>query len=117
MPTYRYTAMHPQGYKISNKMTAPNKKVCIEKLKRNNMVPISVRQTLSIGMDQKSKKTRNLRNKTQDIHRKAMTAALKKKEEQKGTFIDKLDKQFAASKKITTRDIRVFSQNFYLKPS
>ena len=114
MPTFKYTALHPQGYKVSNKITAPNKKVCIDKIRRNNMVPISVRQTLSFGVDEKSKKARNLKSQTQDIHKQAMTAMLKRKEEQKGTFIDKLDKQLAASKRITSRDIRVFTQNFYL---
>lgn len=114
MPTYKYTAMHPQGYKISNKITAPNKKVCLEKLKRNNLVPISVRQTLSFGVDEKSSARKNMKNRTQAIHKETMTAILKKKSDQKGTWIDKLDKQIAASRKITPRDIRVFSQNFYL---
>ena len=114
MPTFKYTAMHPQGYKISNKMTAPNKQVCIDKLKRNNLVPISVRQTLSIGLDSKSKKSRNIKSRTQSIHKDVMTAKIKRKEEQKGTLIDKLDKQIAATKKITAKDIKVFSQNFYL---
>lgn len=115
MPTYKYVAMHPQGYKISNKMTAPNKKVCIDKLKRNNLKPITVKQTLSIGkVDEKSSSRKNMKSRTQAIHKETMSAMLKKKADQKGTWIDKLDKQLAASQKITTRDIRVFSQNFYL---
>ena len=114
MPTFKYTALHPQGYKITNKMTAPNQKVCIEKLKRNNLKPISVKKTLSIGVDKDSKGARNIKTKTQEIHKQTITATLKKQEERKGSLIDKIDKQIAASKKITSRDIRVFSQNFYL---
>jgi len=114
MPTFKYTALHPQGYKITNKMTAPNQKVCIDKLRRNNLKPISVKKTLSIGVEKDSKSARNIKSKSQEIHKKKMTATLKRQEERKGSFIDKLDKQIAASKKITSRDIRVFSQNFYL---
>lgn len=114
MPTYKYVAMHPQGYKVSNKITAPNEKVCLDKLRRNNLKPISVKRVLSLAVDDKSPARKNMKRQTQAIHKDAMTAILKKKEDRKGTFMDKIEKQLAASQKITMRDIRVFSQNFYL---
>lgn len=115
MPRYKYTAFDPRGYKVSNTMNAPSEKVCRDRIIRNNLKPLSIKRTINFsigGDDAKSKKT--MRNRTQAIHKDAMTAMLKKKEDQKGTFIDKLDKAIAASQKITSRDIKIFSQNFYL---
>ncbi len=114
MPAYKFTAMHPQGYKVKNTITAPNKEKCIEKIKRNNLVPISVRKIYSLKIDDKSKAARNLRSRTQVIHEETVSAMLKRKQDRKGTFIEQLDKNLHANQKITARDIRVFSQNFYL---
>lgn len=60
MPTYVYKAMTKNGQIVKNRITESSKINCIRKLKRNELIPISVVQTLRTKKDIK-KKPRNLK--------------------------------------------------------
>ena len=46
MPTYMYKAMTKNGQIVKNRITEANKISCARKLKRNELIPISIKQSL-----------------------------------------------------------------------
>ena len=113
MPTFIYKAITPQGQIIKSKMDDASKLSCVRKLKRNGLTPISVSQTMSITKG--SPKSRHYNNtKKVEKPKYETTARVQAKKEEKQSIIAKLDKALVSTEKITYRDIRVFSQNFYL---
>ena len=113
MPTFIYKAVSPQGQIVKSTMEDASKMSCIKKLKRNGLTPISVTQTITITRGQTPTKKRNI--KPQQIQNKSKaTAQVQSKKVKNEGFIEKLDKALMKTEKITFRDIRVFSQNFYL---
>ena len=113
MPTFIYKAITPQGQVIKSKMDDASKLSCVRKLKRNGLTPISVSQTVSITKGS-SKSRHNNNTKKVEKPKYETTARVQSKKEEKQSIIAKLDKALVSTEKITYRDIRVFSQNFYL---
>ena len=113
MPTFNYKAITPQGVVVKSKLEDASKMSCIKKLRRNGLVPISVTQTLTLNRGSNTNKNKNLKTKYVQTQNKA-TAQIKSKNQKKQTLIERLDKALVSTEKITFRDIRVFSQNFYL---
>lgn len=111
MPTFIYKAVTPQGQIVKSKMNDASKLGCVKKLKRNGLHPISVKQTFTSTKSAKTLRQRNVGSQ-QGINNKVTTAYIKPK--QKKPFIARLDKLLTVSSKITFKDIKVFSQNFYL---
>ena len=112
MPTFIYKAITPQGQVVKSKMNDASKISCIKKLKRNGLVPISVTQTFTTNSKaSKSLKKKNVKPQ-QEINKKLATAQVHAKSQE--SIIARLDKALMATEKITFRDIKVFSQNFYL---
>lgn len=120
MPKFRYRAMTRQGQIVTNVIEDANKQSCVIKLKRNGLVPISIKQTIAVTSNNKDAKAskRELTvnemmkrmGKTTDIDEKTS----KKETKHKVEWIEKLDKALISTEKITSRDIRIFTQNFYL---
>ena len=115
MPTFIYKAITPQGQIVKSKMDDASKLSCVKKLKRNGLIPISVSQTINVSRvsTNNSKKNESGRTKS-DMPKFEATATVQSKKQEKQSIIEKLDKALVATEKITFRDIRVFSQNFYL---
>ena len=114
MPTYEYKAVSPQQKLVKGTIQDATKEGCIKKLKRNGFTPISLQQavTLNVTSSQPQKKRKNI--KISEENKLKGTAGVMKKT--KDSPIDAINK-FAmniTSEKITERDIRVFTQNFYL---
>lgn len=113
MPTYIYKAITPQGQIVRARMDDASRVSCIRKLKRNGFYPISVNQTIRSNNIQKNKKRRNIKSPKNEM-RKMATASVQPKKQKKQSFMEKIDRALVSTEKITFRDIRVFSQNFYL---
>lgn len=113
MPTFIYKAVTPQGQIVKSKIDDASKLSCIKKLKRNGLTPISITQTLTIKRGSETVRKKNIKPQQVDTINK-VTAKISSKKEKKETFMTKLDKAITRTEKITFRDIRVFSQNFYL---
>ena len=60
MPTYLYKAMTKNGQIVKNKITDVNKMNCLRRLKRSDLLPISVVQTFRVAKKVK-KGPRNFR--------------------------------------------------------
>ena len=112
MPTFKYEAVTKNGLLVKNKMEETNKENCIKILKRNGLTPISVKQTLTITNEKKSK-GRNI-----SVSEEVLKKIKKKKGETAGrkkrTFMDQLDTALLSGDKITPRDIIIFTENFLL---
>ncbi len=112
MPTYMYKAMTRQGQIVKNKITDANKIDCVRRLKKNDLVPISVVPSLRKAKKVK-KQPRNYRrvnNQLKQIGKKRLQENTTKRK----SIREKLITKMMGVTKITSRDIRIFTQNFYL---
>ena len=113
MPIYKYKAMTENGMIVSNTIEESSKYLAIKKLKRNNLIPINVDKSL-----QRSKSKRSVRKNTSGIedNLKDVDTAnlLVSRQTSKSSYFDKIYHSITKSDRITTRDIIVFTQNFYL---
>ena len=113
MPIYRYKAMTSTGMIVTNTIEESNKYLAIKKLKRNNLIPINVDKSL-----QRTKSKRTVRKNTKGIDEvlKNVDTAnlLASRQNSKMSSFDKIYHSITKSDRITTRDIIVFTQNFYL---
>ena len=113
MPTYRYRALTENGVIVTNIMEEGSKYLVIKKLKRNNLIPISVDKSL-----QRAKAKRKVRKNTNDISELLKdvdtTSLIQNRERHKMSYFDKIYYNITKSERITSRDVVIFTQNFYL---
>ena len=113
MPIYKYRAITENGVIVSNTIEESSKYAAIKKLKRNNLSPINVDKSL-----QRAKSKRTVRKNAkgvEDILKDVDTTnILLSRGKSKTTYFDKIYHSITKSERITSRDIIVFTQNFYL---
>ena len=112
MPTYVYRAMTKSGLIVRNKIEAPSRQNLLKNLKDNGLIPIDVQQIRYVGKEKKRAK-KNITN-IEEIMKNVNTANIAKNKPKQLTTKEKINLYFAKKKKITTRDIMIFTQNFYL---
>ena len=113
MPIYVYRAMTKSGLIVRNRVEEPSKQSLIKKLKSNDLIPIDIVQTAYKSKQQRAKKKRNVTD-IQEIMKNVNTTQIGKNKIKKMSTIEKINIYFAKTEKITTRDIVIFTQNFYL---
>ena len=113
MPTYVYKAVTKTGLVVKNKVESASKQNLINSLKSNELVPISIEQMKNYSEKYKTKKKKNITN-IEEIMKNVNTTRLGKGKEKELSAIEKADLYLAKTQKITTRDIVVFTQDFYL---
>ena len=111
MATYTYKALTKRGMVVRNRVEAPTKQSLIKLLKSNEMLPISVTKIPYGGSKVKRKQKRNVSN-IEDMMKNLNTTKIDVGE--KKSSYQKLRSYFTKQQKITSRDIVVFTQNFYL---
>lgn len=113
MPEYIYRAVTSKGQIVRNRVEDVNRNILIKKLKNNGLLPISITQ---VAYNSKKKKV-NKRNMMDidDIMKQADSAnVLQGRVSLKPTIKEKMNLALSREEKITTRDIIIFTQNFYL---
>ena len=113
MPEYVYRAVTAKGQIVRNRVEDVNRNTLIKKLKNNDLLPISVVQ---VGYQSKKTKT-NRRNMLDidDIMKQADSAnILQGRALAKPSLKERVNLALAREEKITTRDLIIFTQNFYL---
>lgn len=108
MPLYIYRAATPDGKIVSNRVDEINKQALVKKLKRNDLLPISVTQVRGVTKSKTNTKRRNISDLNEIMKNAATTNIAKTKESNKEKMA------LGYSKKITSQDIVIFTQNFYL---
>ena len=112
MPTYMYKAMTDKGVIVKNRVEASSRLYLIKSLKENNLLPISIEQMAYRKNSAPKKKKKNVTD-IQEIMKNVNTTQISGKPKTLTTK-EKINLYFAKTEKITTRDVVVFTQNFYL---
>ena len=110
MPVYVYKAVTDRGLIIRNKVEEGSKQALIKRLKNNGITPIEIIQVAYKGQAKKKKNVTNI----QDIIKNVNTAQLDRSKTSQLSGIEKINLYLAATEKVTTRDIVIFTENFYL---
>lgn len=113
MPEYIYRAVTSKGQIVRNRVEDVNRNTLIKKLKNNDLLPISI-----VQVGYKSKKAKaNRRNimDIDDIMKQADSANIMQgRATAKPSLKERVNLALSRDEKITTRDIVIFTQNFYL---
>ena len=113
MPTYIYKAVNKNGLIVRNRVEEGSKIALIRKLKANGLAPISINQTIARKIQPAVKKKRNINN-IQEVMKNAGTTQLDAASNRRMSNMDLVKSYFEMQKKITERDLVIFTQNFYL---
>lgn len=114
MPVYRYRALTENGVIVSNNIDEQSRSAVIRKLKRNNLIPISITEPIAITKNKIKKPKRNVQD-INDIMKNVDTSNIMKgREKNKITYVQKINQALSKTEKITNRDLVIFTQNFYL---
>lgn len=97
MPTYMYKAMTKHGQIVKNKMTETSKMECMKRLKKNDLVPISIVPTVAVNKREK-KGPRNHRGFNKEL-KKIGKQRLKTKTENKQTLRNKIHSKLLGGRK------------------
>lgn len=114
MPTFKYRAVNEEGVIVQNRVDEVNRKSLIRKLKRNSLTPINIVQVNNSFIKKANKKQKRNINNVSDLvknYNKNQYFNLdntKKKE----SLAQKLN--ISLMKKVTTRDLVIFTQDLYL---
>ena len=113
MPVFIYKGITDKGLIIKNKVEEESKQKLLDRLKSNNIMPIDVTQ---IGLSSRGTTQRKNLAKSKEIFKEVNMATIdvKTDKKSKNKSLDKVKKYFAVRKKITTRDVVIFTQDFYL---
>mgnify|MGYP004500305255 CR=1 FL=1 len=111
MPIYTYKAMTKDGLIVRNKVEAQTKQSLCKILKSNEMLPIAISKMPYAKKKQAIKKKKNV-SYMDDFMKTINTTEIVK---DKGPSAkERIKMYFAQNRKITPRDLVVFTQNFYL---
>lgn len=113
MPLYRYKAVTKSGQIVENKVDAINQFMLINKLKKNDLLPIEVTQVNALGTKNKKKQKKNIES-NNSVLKSMRNEEIRKSLVSKPSAISKLKRALNKNAKITKKDIAIFTENFYL---
>lgn len=114
MPVYKYRAATRQGDVVENRIEAANKFILLKKLKQSELLPISI-TSINVKSSKKiNKQKRNLETSNSVLKQVRAEQIRKNMDGKEDTFWKKANAFLNKGKKITKKDIKVFTQNFYL---
>ena len=115
MPSFVYRAVTDNGKIVQNRVEEINRKALIKKLIRNGLTPISIVQRNRITKSySKTKHKKNINDVSSMLEAADMYVNIEEKGKQKGFLARLNDRLVANSTKVTTRDLVIFTQDFYL---
>lgn len=110
MPTYVYKAATSSGLIVRNRVEAGSKQNLIRTLKNNDLMPISIDQVAYSSKRRKTKK-KNIKD-VEEIMKNVNTTDIRTKKET--STKEKINMYLSKTEKVTSRDLVIFTQNFYL---
>lgn len=113
MPTYNYKAVTKTGLVVRNRVEAPSKQSLMKAIKDNDLTPINVEQRSYRSRSNKAKQKKNISN-MQELMKNVNTTEINRTPQRSMSTKEKISTYFEQTKKITSRDLVVFTQNFYL---
>ncbi len=114
MPVYKYRAATKQGDVVENRVEVANKFILLKKLKQSELLPISI-TSINVKSNKKiNKQKRNLETSNSVLKQVRAEQIRKNMEGKEDSFLKKANAFLNKGKKITKKDIKVFTQNFFL---
>lgn len=113
MPEYVYRAITKEGVIVKNRVESGNKQTLIKRLKEGNLTPIDVVQ-VGYGRKKVNTKRKNVTDIDEIMRTANSSSVIQGRGRKKQSFVEKVNFAISKQEKITTRDIMVFTQNFYL---
>lgn len=110
MPIYMYKAVTSSGLIVRNRVEANSKQNLIRLLKENDLMPITIEQMKYSAKKKKTKK-KNIKD-IEEIMKNVNTTQINTK--RTITTKEKINLYLSKTEKITSRDLVIFTQNFYL---
>ena len=110
MPTYMYKAATSTGIIVKNRVEASSKQNLLRSLKNNDLMPITIEQ-IAYSAKRKKTKKRNIKD-IEEIMKNVNTTQVNTKKT--STVKEKINMYLSKTEKVTSRDLVVFTQNFYL---
>ena len=110
MPTYVYRALTSSGTVVRNRVESGSKQALLRSLKDNDLLPITIEQVAYSSRKNKTKK-KNIKD-IEEIMQNVNTTQINTKKT--STTREKINMYLSKSEKVTSRDLIVFTQNFYL---
>ena len=110
MPTYTYRAVTSTGMVIRNRVEAASKQSLLRALKENNLMPITIEQVAYSARRKKTKK-KNIKD-IEEIMQNVNTTKINTK--RTSTKKEKINMYLSKTEKVTSRDLVIFTQNFYV---
>lgn len=114
MPIFTYKGVTDKGVIVKNSIEAANKEELIKKLKANNISPISVSKGSVFPFAGSNYKMKKNTVDIDQIMKSAESAATKRNKRDNLTTSQKLTLFLKGTEKVTSRDLIIFTQNFYL---
>ena len=113
MPMYKYRAATKTGDIVEYKTEAPNKQALLNKLKNNNLYPISI-VTINMKANKKLKKQKRNMETSYSVLKQVRAENFEKSIDKKENVFMRLDEKLRSNQSVKKRDIKVFTQNLYL---
>lgn len=113
MPEYVYRAITKEGVIVKNRVESGNKQTLIKRLKEGNLTPIDVVQ-VGYGRKKVNTKRKNVTDIDEIMRTANSSSVIQGRGRKKQSFVEKVKLAISKQEKVTTRDIMVFTQNFYL---
>ena len=110
MPTYMYKAVTSSGTVVRNRVEAASKQGLLRALKDNDLLPITIEQVAYSSRKKKAKK-KNIKD-IEEIMQNVNTTQINTKKT--STAREKINMYLSKTEKVTSRDLIIFTQNFYL---
>lgn len=110
MPTYMYKAVTSTGLVIRNRVEAGSKQNLLRTLKENDLMPITIEQVAYSAKKKKTKK-KNIKD-IEEIMKNVNTTQINTKKQ--SSIKEKINMYLSKTEKVTSRDLVIFTQNFYL---
>ena len=110
MPTYMYKAATSTGLIVRNRVEASSKQTLLRALKDNDLMPITIEQIAYSAKKKKAKK-KNIKD-IEEIMKNVNTTQINTKKT--STTKEKINMYLSKTERITSRDMVIFTQNFYL---
>ena len=111
MATFTYKTETKRGLIIKNRVEASTKQQLIKSLKENDLIPINIVKIPYGGSKKKMKQKKNISN-IEEMMKNLNTTKINTTDEP--STARRIKMYFDKQKKITPRDLVVFTQNFYL---
>lgn len=113
MPQYVYRAITKEGVIVKNRVESPSKQTLIKKLKNGDLLPIDV---IQVGYGRKTQNVSKKKNVTDvdQLLKTANSATINQGKAKQPSLYERINLALSTQQKVTTRDIMIFTQNFYL---